>query len=120
MKTLAPRRPTECLTAGVEFEGRRFFLCLVASHYSRAGVAIFTEVTTEDGADGEPKHDIFQDVGDWSIDSSDDGPSVLKVDLMPADDLTIEQGAAVVNALLAQFVASSGSWGIQAAEAWVS
>jgi len=107
------RRPAECLTAGVVAAGgRRFLLCLVASHYGRNGVALFTEVTAEDGADGEPKHDVYQDVGSWCVDGggdiSHDGlcleatPSVLKVDVRITDNLTMADGAAVMNALLEQ------------------
>lgn len=118
MKALTPRRPTEALTAGVEFEGRRFFLCLVAAHYSRCGVAILTEVSPADGTDGEPECDVFQDIGDWCIDASDDGPSVLKVDMVLPDNLTTAQGPTLVNALLDQFVRNGGSWGIEAAESW--
>jgi hypothetical protein len=108
------RRPTECLTAGVvSAGGRRFFLVLVAAHYSRTGLAIFTEVSNENGADDEPKHDIYQDVGSWCVDGGHDiesgndepaeaTPSVLKVDVMPTDNLSTEDGAKVVNALLEQ------------------
>ena len=102
LKPLPERRPAECLTAGVTADDRRFLLCLVAAHYGRAGAAIFTEVTPEDGADGEPKANLFEDVGTWCIDGSDEGPSILKVDFMPSDDLSVADGVAVVNALLEQ------------------
>jgi hypothetical protein len=99
---ITPRRPAECLTCGVEQNGRRFFLCLVAAHYGSCGVAVFTEVTADDGPDGEPRHDTYQDCGTWNIDSTDEGPSTLKVDLMPSDNLSHDEGSAIMNALLEQ------------------
>lgn len=96
------QRPAECLTAGVAFGSRRFLLCLVAAHYGRNGIAVFTEVTSEDDAGGEPRHDIFQDVGSWCIDASDEGPSVLKVDCLASDDLTADERATVLDALVEQ------------------
>lgn len=96
------QRPAECLTAGVTFGERRFLLCLVAAHYGRNGVAVFTEVSPADGVDGEPLHDIFQDVGNWCLDPSDSGPSALKVDCKPTDNLSPDEGATVMNALLSQ------------------
>jgi hypothetical protein len=99
------------LQAGVVYGGRRFLLCLVSSHYRHSGVAIFTEVTADNSADGEPRHDVFQDVGTWCVDATDDGPSILKVDVMPADNLPIAEGVAVMNALIEQVgTAWSDTW----------
>lgn len=95
-------RPAECLACEVTQDGRRFMLCLVSSHYGKSGVAIFTEVTLENDVDGEPIHDIFQDVGTWCIDPDTDDDtvaSVLKVDCLLPEDVA---RAAVMNALLEQ------------------
>jgi len=116
------RTPGECLTAELVQDGRRFALCLVKHLYENAGVAIFTEVTIENSRDGEPKHDIYQDVGTWAVDGGrdteggEDGPaeatpSVLKVDVMPSDDLSASEGAALMNQLIAQVGSEwSDSW----------
>lgn len=104
------RRPAECLACETIQDGRRFMLCLVSSHYGKTGVAVFTEVTPENGADGEPLHDIFQDVGTWTVDGGHDiasgndepaeaTPSVLKVDCRMPEDVA---RSAVMNALLEQ------------------
>ncbi len=103
---VALRRPAECLACEITQDGRRFMLCLVSSHYGKHGVAIFTEVTLENDADGEPLNDIFQDFGTWCIDpdpgeDSDEEAvaSVLKVDCLLPEDVA---RAAVMNALLEQ------------------
>jgi hypothetical protein len=104
------KRPAECLACDVTQDGRRFILCLVSSHYGKTGVAVFTEVTPEDGTDGEPRNDIFQDVGSWVIDGGRDiesgndepaeaTPSVLKVDCPLPENVA---RSAVMNALLEQ------------------
>lgn len=95
-------RPAECLACELVQDGRRFMLCLVASHYARSGVAVFTEVTLENDADGEPTADVFQDVGSWCIDPETvhgGAESVLKVDCLLPEDVA---RAAVMNALLEQ------------------
>jgi hypothetical protein len=118
---MAQKRPAECLASEAVINGRRFCLVLISSHYGKSGVAVFTEVTPENGPDGEPLHDVFQDVGSWETtgggDVSHDGmgleatPSVLKVDVMPSDNLSVAEGAAVMNELIAQIGTDwSDSW----------
>jgi hypothetical protein len=108
--SVTQRTPAECLTADVTMDGRRFVLCLVKHLYTNSGVAVFTEVTIDNDANGEPLHDIYQDVGGWCIDGGgdvggdEDGPalatpSVLKVDCLLPDDVA---RSAVMNALLEQ------------------
>lgn len=115
------RRPAECLACELVQDGRRFMLCLVAAHYGRAGVAIFTEVTPENSPDGEPLHDIYQDVGTWCIDGGHDvesgydepagyAESVLKVDCLLPEDVA---RAAVMNDLLEQIGTTwSDTWAV--------
>jgi hypothetical protein len=100
------RTPAETLTADLIIDGRRFVLVLVKHLYSNAGVAIFSEVTVETGADGEPKHDVFQDVGTWCIDGG-----VLKVDFCVSDNIDEAAGSALKNALIEQV-------GTQWSETW--
>lgn len=100
---------SRCYGATVTQDGRRFTLVLASYQYAKEGVAIFHEVTLENSSDGEPHHDIFEDVGTWAIvpDRDVEGecgpvatPSILTVDCVLPDDVA---RAAVMNALLVQF-----------------
>lgn len=117
INTEPPISHTE-MTSTVQ-QGRRFSLTLVTEHYRKTGVAIFTEVTLQNAADGEPMHDVYQDMGTWSIDGGCDDfdetgggatPSVLKVSCLLPDDV---ERVTVMNALLEQLwrrVADSVEW----------
>lgn len=124
MSTL--RTPAECLTAETTVNGRRFLLCLVAFPYRLTGAALFWEVSPENGADGEPVRNIFEDLGTWCVDGggdvggSEDGPaeatpSVMKVDCQLPSDL---HNSTAGNLLMNELIAKVGSEWSDTWEAW--
>lgn len=106
------RTPAECLSAEVDFEGRRWMLCLVRTFDLSEGSCIL-EVRNEQGNDSE----AVEPCGQWHLKTSDEGPATLSVDIETGglEDLSDDPGS-VINKLLAELVDVGGIWGIEAAE----
>lgn len=98
---------------------RRFSLCLLECHYRTIGLAILTELSLDDTADGEPHHDIWEGQGRWQVSGGHDTegdesgpaeatPAVLSLECKDARGYLGPIAREVVNALLGQLEGELG------------